>query len=161
MTNNIYLKTAFAFMACDGEIVKEEIDTIKEIGSNGLFSVENIDDEIGALVQQLNQEGKQFMKSYLSSLVNIDLSAEDSLKLLKVAVRTIFADNNVAYSEVKFFRAVRKYLTSITDKYILDNIPEIEDFWLESDFQSANIEKDYFDSVEMPQFNLKEINAPK
>lgn len=157
MTNNIYLNTAFAFMACDGEIVQEEIDTIKEIGVQGLFPVDNIDEEISGLVEQLNKEGKQFMKSYLDSLSNSNLSAEDSLKLLKVAVKTIFADNDVVYSEVKFFRAVRMHLRTVDNKCILSSIPEIDDFWLEADIKSDNVEKDYLDSVVMTQFDLSEI----
>lgn len=156
MTTNIYLNTAFVFMACDGEIVQEEIELIKKMNDDGVFSVENIDDELKSLTDQLNSEGKNFMKAYLQSIEDTKFNKEDALKLLKIAIKAIFVDNNVEYSEVKFFRAVRKHLHNIEDEYILDNIIEIEDFWLESDIKNdvTSVEKDYFDNIELPHFDL-------
>ena len=93
----------------------------------------------------------------LMSLDDFDLTRDEALKLLKIAVKTIFVDDDYKYSEVKFFRATRLHLKTIDNDDILNNIPEIDDFWLEPDIQTDNIEKDYFDSVEIPLFNLTEI----
>lgn len=144
-------------MACDGEIVSDEIAAIKAMAREGVFPAEGIDQKIRGLVDQLNAEGKGFMKSYLNSLDQFKLTRNEALKLLKVAVRIIVADNNFAYSEVKFFRAVRMHLPSIEDEYILNSIPEIDDYWLDSDIQSDNVEMDYFDSIEIPKFDIKGI----
>lgn len=159
MNIDILLQTAFAFMACDGEIVQEEIDLIKKMEQDGVFQVENVDATISELVAQLNSEGKQFLKHYLNNVEKANLSGEEALRLLKVAVRTIYADADVTYSEVKFFRAVRMHLNAIDNAAILKGIPEIEDFWLESDLKSdvEGVEKDYFENIEFSLFDLKEI----
>lgn len=159
MNTDIYLLTAFAFISCDGEIVPEEIELLRDMHKGGLFSRVDVDLELEKLVSELNKEGKKFLKSYLLSVEEANLSKEDALKLLKIAVKTIYADNDVAYSEVKFFRVVRQHLKEIDDDYILENIPEIEDFWLASDIHTNtdSLEKDYFDSVELPQFNISEV----
>ena len=157
MTNNVYLNTAFAFMACDGEIVPEEIAFIKQMANDKVFTVDNIDQYIENLINQLNTEGKHFLRSYLLSLDDFVLTRDEALKLLKIAVNTIFVDDDYKYSEVKFFRATRLHLKTIDDDDILNNIPEIDDFWLEPDIETDNIEKDYFDSVEIPFFDLTTI----
>lgn len=159
MNTDIYLLTAFAFMSCDGEIVPEEIELLRDMHKGGLFSGVDIDSDLDNLVSELNREGKNFLKSYLLSVEDANLSKENALKLLKIAVKTICADKDVAYSEVKFFRVVRQHLKALKDDYILENIPEIEDFWLASDTHSNtdSLEKDYFDSVELPQFNISEV----
>ena len=159
MTNNVYLNTAFAFMACDGEIVPEEIATIRAMGDNGLFPIDNFDQDLETLISELNKQGKHLIKRYLDSLCAETFTRDESLKVLQVAVETIYADNDVAYSEVKFFRAVRRNLPAIDDEDILANIPEVDDFWLASDIKSANVEKEYFDSIEMPQFDLAQITG--
>lgn len=161
MNTDIYLMTAFAFISCDGEIASEEIELLRDMHKDGTFPGIDVDSELEKLVAELNKEGKNFLKSYLLSVNEANLSKEDSLKLLKIAVKTIYADNDVAYSEVKFFRVVRQHLNAIDDDYILENIPEIEDFWLASDIHAdaESIEKDYFNNIELPQFNIGEIET--
>ncbi len=154
MTDNVYLNTAFAFMACDGEIVADEIAALKEMANDGLYPSEGLDAKISQLVDQLNAEGKLFMQSYLDSLEQLDLSREDALKLLQVAYKIIIADNNYAYSEVKFFKAARYRLKSIDDQYILDNIPDLEDYWLDSDIHSPHPDLDYFKTANLTNFTL-------
>ncbi len=159
MVTNIYLYTAFAFMVCDGDIAEEELKLIKVITEKYIPSVNDINRELGELVDKLNVEGKQFLQSYLEYVEEANLSKGDALNLLKLAVKVVHSDNEVKYSEVKFFKAVRSHLHSIDDEYILENIAEIDDFWLEADVNSnsANIERDYFDNIELPTFNLNEI----
>lgn len=154
---DLYLTTAFAFTTCDGKIADEEISLIKEMNDKGVFHVDDLNTELDALIVELNDKGKDFMKSYLDMVEKADISEGEALKLLKVAVKTIYADNIVEYSEVKFFRALRVHLHNISDAAILENIPEIEDFWLEADAKSdaGSIERDYFDSIVLKKFELK------
>lgn len=159
MNTDIYLTTAFAFMTCDGSIAEEEISLIRNMNAQGVFSVNDINNELEQLTTQLNAQGKDFMRSFLECVEQTDLTVEQELKLLRIAVHTIYADNVVEYSEVKFFRSLRIHLHHITDDYILEQIPEIEDFWLEADAKSsgASVEKDYFDSIEFTSFDLKKL----
>ena len=61
---DIYLKTAFAFMACDGEIVKEEIDLIKRFYDEGMFdTTTNVDECLNNLIRLLNDEGSTFLQN--------------------------------------------------------------------------------------------------
>ena len=148
-------------MACDGEIVQEELDGIKGMAAQGVFASTDVDGQLSALVEQLNTEGKAFLQTYLNEIDQAQLGRDDSLKLLRIAVDTIYLDNDVLYSEVKFFRAVRHHLPAIDDDTILAELEPVEDFWLESDVRNdaAAIEKDYFDNIELPKFNLAAIKS--
>jgi uncharacterized tellurite resistance protein B-like protein len=154
--DKLLLKTAFCCMACDGHIAKDEIDLVKSLcASSNLFSNFNFQDEINHLVGRLNNEGKAFINYYFTVLSNANLSREEELILIDFALKTINADNNVEYSEIKFFKAIRSKLKS-TDDEILARFQDIEQF-LEEDLVvesfSTKLSK-YFDSVELPQFQL-------
>ena len=116
---DIYLKTAFAFMACDGEIVKEEIDLIKDFAKDGMFETTNADEYLKELVSLLNDEGSAFLQEYLDEVEQEQLNHDEALRLLRIAVGTIYADHDVKYSEVRFFRALRKRLPVLDDFSIL------------------------------------------
>ncbi len=165
MENNLNLATAFAFMACDGDISKDEVALIKKLGSKGVIKCENIDEGLNSLLSQLNEDASGFMKRYFRAVEEAHLDAEESLELLRIAVDTIMADNVVEYSEVKFFRAVRSHLSAVSDQEILETFREVEDFWLEADVKAAGaeyLESDYLNSIKLPSFDpasLKEDGA--
>lgn len=157
---DLFLTTAFVFMACDGEIVQEEINLIKSMAEQGLIEVDDIDEQLHMLTNKLNTEGKSFFKDYLYEVGEYINDNDNALKLLRIAVDTIYADNVVEYSEVKFFRAVRSRLRLLDDETILNTFPEVEDFWLESDVRkdAFAIEKDYFDNIQLPMFDLTNVS---
>lgn len=55
-------------------------------------------------------------------LSDIDLTVEEELRLVGLAIQMIEADNNIEYSEVKFFKKIRSRL-SVSDEQILEQYP--------------------------------------
>lgn len=127
-------------MACDGEIAKEEIVLVNDITSKqDIFKDMNIETIINGYIASINKKGLSFLKQYLKELDEQTLSVDEQLKIVDFAVKTIFADNKIEYSEVKFLKKIRNRL-SLTDKQILDIHPEIEDFLLPDINETKDIE---------------------
>lgn len=158
MDHNILLTTAFAFMACDGDIDPQEVALIRQMGADGLFPEADTDAALDRLLADLNRRGHDFLRDYLHAVAEASLTPADGLELLRVAVRTIFIDQEPKYSEVKFFRAVRQQIPSLTDQEVLNALPEIDDFWLVPDAKGP--EQDYFESVTLPQFATSTLKKP-
>ena len=162
---DLYLKTAFAFMACDGEIVKEEIDLIKNLANEGMFENSNVDEQLNGFTNDVNDEGSSFLREYLDEVEQAQLDQDSALRLLRIAVETIYADHDVKYSEVRFFRALRKRLPMLDDKTIMTEINQVEEYWIKSEVTPDEInaiEEDYFNNIDLPKFNLNEVtNKPQ
>ena len=128
--NELYIKTIFCCMACDGDIAKEEVVLVNSITSEQeIFRSMNIEATINEYVASINSTGALFLKQYLKELGMQQLSDEEQMRIISFAVQTIFADNKIEYSEVKFFKKIRSRL-SLTDEQILAIHPDIEDFLL-------------------------------
>ena len=84
---------------------------------------------INGYVASINDNGALFLKQYLNELSSQELSNNEQKTIVDFALKTIFADNRIEYSEVKFFKKIRSRL-SLTDEEILDNHPDVEDFLL-------------------------------
>lgn len=133
-TNELYLKTLFCCCACDGEIAQEEVDMIKELTENStLFQEIQVEYSINEYVNQINSQGKAFLKDYLSELSNTVLSDDEQI--------TLIDDKQVLYSEVKFFKKIRSRIT-VSDEQILLKLSGIEDY-LQPDICAEN--KDFED----------------
>lgn len=129
-TSELYLKTIFCCMACDGNIAKEEIALVNSITSEqDLFKGMNIEATINGHVTSINSTGTIFLKQYLKELEMQNLSKEEQMKVVTFALLTIFADSKIEYSEVKFFKKIRSKL-SLTDEQILSKYPDVEEFLL-------------------------------
>lgn len=155
--NKLLLKTAFSCMACDGDIDKREVKLIKHLHKeNQTFGQIDINSELDALLLEINQDGHQFLKNYFKELTSIELSQNDELRLIEVAIETIKADEKVEYSEIKFFKVIRSKL-KIDNGSILDLHPDFEEF-LEQDIISesylARLQDDFFDTQLLPEFEL-------
>lgn len=126
----LYIKTIFCCMACDGDIAKEEVELIKNIASKqNMFDGINVESTINEYIALINANGTVFLKKYLCELANQKLSDEEQFQIIDFAIQTILADNRIEYSEVKFFKKIR-YRLSLTDEQILAVHPDIEDFLL-------------------------------
>lgn len=129
-TKELYLKTLFCCCACDGEIAPEEISLIKSIvNSDNLFKGMNVETLLNGYVTKINQQGKSFLKAYLDELADSKLSDGEQMILVELAINMIEADEQVVYSEIKFFKKIRAKL-SITDEAILNKLPDKEDYIL-------------------------------
>lgn len=129
-TSELYLKTIFCCMACDGDIATEEVKLVNEITSKQvLFKDIDVEAKINEYVASINAQGALFLKQYLKELEVQELSTEVQMKIIDFAIQTIFADSKIEYSEVKFFKKIRSRL-SLNDEQILIQHPDIEDFLL-------------------------------
>lgn len=155
--NNLLLKTAFSCMACDGEIDKREVALIKTIHrEKKVFGEIDINQELNNLLLEINRDGYKFLRNYFNELTSTELSEQDELKLIEVAIKTIKADDMVEYSEVKFFKVIRSKL-KIDNETILSIYPDFEEY-LEQDIISesylAKLQDDFFDTQTLPKFEL-------
>lgn len=109
-TTELYLKTLFCCSACDGEIAPEEVSLIKQLTiNNPTFDEFDVENTLNSYVENINAHGKNFLKDYLCDLASASLTNDEQLKLIELAIRMIEADNQVLYSEIKFFKKNTKY----------------------------------------------------
>lgn len=128
--NELYLKTAFCCMACDGGIADEEVAILKKTATNeSVFDGLDIQAKLNEYVARINVQGRSFLNNYLEEVKKAELDDNAALRLIKIAIGTIEADNQIEYSEVSFFKKVRKNL-SISDEKILETMPDKEDYLL-------------------------------
>lgn len=126
----LFLKTVFCCIACDGDIAEEEVGMIQELCDNDkLFSDMDAEKYINAWIVEINERGSMFLQTYLNEISMADLNEKEQLLLVSLAFNAIDADNCIAYSEVKFFKKIRSRL-SISDEAILEKFPDKEDFLL-------------------------------
>ena len=139
-------------MACDGEIADEEVALLnKLVLTEQVFGDLDIQMSINNYIESINKLGKVFLEEYLEDVKNAYLDDSTSLQLVKIAIDTIEADNQVEYSEVSFFKRIRKQL-SIKDEVILEAMPDKEDYLL-PDVETEDI-FDWsfsFQSIQLPE----------
>lgn len=162
--DKLLLKTAFCCMAADGNIDKREISLIKSMCEKSeLFKNFNFQEEINQLVTKLNTNGKAFIQHYFDLLKQTSLSEQEELTLIDFAIQTINADEQVEYSEIKFFKNIRHRL-KISDEKILAKFPDLEQYLEEDIITDSFLDKitsQYFETTELPQFDLISIDTNK
>ena len=162
--SELLLQTAFACMACDGDIDKREVDLIKSLEEKeNLFGVDDIEAELNDLVKSINKTGIEFLRSYLYRISQSNLSEDEEIKVARTAIRTVEADEKVEYSEIKFFKIIRSKLNA-SNKTILQKLSDIENIeeYLEQDIISESyIERlttDYLGNQTIPVFEAIKLN---
>lgn len=116
----LYLKTAFCCMACDGEIAPEEMEKIKNLPH---FKEMDLQKMLSEYLLQLQKEGNRFLKKYLDEVKSSALTEEEECELASIAIQTIEVDKSIEYNEVAFFKKIRKRLNA-SDEKLLTAIPE-------------------------------------
>lgn len=141
-------------MASDGNIDKREIEMIQSLCQNSeQFENFNFQLAINNLVQKINLDGHHFIKDYLNILQNSKLTEKEEILLLDFAIKTIQADDEIEYSEIKFFKTIRHRLT-VSDETILAFHPGIEDY-LEEDIIAPSLDKltdHFFETLNLNNF---------
>lgn len=128
--SELYLKTIFCCMACDGDIATEEVDMVKQLSSKDeTFVGVDVETLMNSWIDGINNNGQRFLKKFLNELSEAELSEDEELLILNYAFKTIEADERIEYSEVKFFKKIRARL-SVSDEQILQKHPDKEDFLL-------------------------------
>lgn len=137
--NKVLLLTSVCCMACDGEIAKEEVSTLRKLSDEQqLFGKEDLNSVLPIIMDSLTKYGYEFVKSYLELLEKASFSDTQALQILDVATKTIYADNKVEYDEIKFFKSIRRNL-KLSDEQILSQVEGVEDYWLNADAQDNNM----------------------
>ena len=116
----LYLKTAFCCMACDGDIAPEEIEKIKELPH---FKGMDLQHLLSEYLSQLKAEGNMFLKKFLDEVKAASLSEQEECELTSIAVQTIEVDKNIEYNEIAFFKKIRMRLHA-SDETLLKAIPK-------------------------------------
>jgi len=155
--DKLLLKTAFCCMASDGIIDKREIALIKSMCEKSpLFKSFNFEEEVNNVPSNLNKEGKEFINYYFQLLKLSTLTEQEELTLIDFAINTIKADDQIEFSEIKFFKVIRLNL-KISDAKVLAVYPDIEQFLEQDIITESYLEKitnKYLDTEELPQFEL-------
>ena len=126
----LYLKTVFCCIACDGDIATEEVDMVKDLcAKDNIFCSVDLEKLFSSWITEINERGGLFLQSYLEEIKSVELNVKEQLLLVSLAIKAIEADNRIEYSEVKFFKKIRSRLT-ISDEAILAEHPDKEDFLL-------------------------------
>lgn len=87
-TNELYLKTAFCCMACDGDIAPEELELIREYTSNNeLFLHLDVESKLNEYVAEINQKGVLFLNTYLKDIANLSLTEMQELNIVRIAIQ--------------------------------------------------------------------------
>ena len=93
---------------------------------------------------------------YFDLLNKSNLTEKEELTLIDFAIQTIKADDEIEYSEIKFFKNIRHRL-QISDENILAVFPEIEQY-LEEDIVTESfldrLTKQYLEAADLPKFEL-------
>lgn len=160
--DKLLLKSAFCCMASDGQIDNREIALIKSMCEKSpLFKDFNFQEEINSLVSKINTRGKEFISYYFDLLGKATLTEQEELTLIDFAIQTIKADEQIEYSEIKFFKNIRHRL-KVSNDSILAVFPDIEQF-LEEDIVTESfldkITNQYLEATELPQFELISIDS--
>jgi len=144
-------------MASDGNIDQREVNLIKTMSEKSPYLKEiDFHEEINILVSKINTRGKEFISYYFDLLKSATLTEEEELTLIDFAINTIKADDQIEYSEIKFFKVIR-YNLKISDERILEIYPDIEQFLEEDMIHESYLEKitnQYLDTTDLPQFEL-------
>lgn len=128
--DELYLKTIFCCIACDGDIATEEVNLVRNLCTkDNIFHNVDLEKFINSWISEINEQGGTFLQSYLNELNSMALTETEQLQLVSLAIKAIEIDNHVEYAEVKFFKKIRSILT-ISDEAILAEHPNNEDFLL-------------------------------
>ena len=125
----LYLKTIFCCIACDGDIATEEVDMVRNLCTDNIFHGVDSEKYLNSWITEINEQGGMFLQAYLKELNSADLNETEQLLIVSLAFKAIEADNRIEYAEVKFFKKIRSRLT-ISDEAILAEHPNKEDFLL-------------------------------
>ena len=120
-----------------------------------LMSDFNFLEEINLLVDEINSKGKQFIISHMNMLSNSKLTEEEELEILNFCYHTIMADDEIHYSEIKFFKNIRHRL-ELSDDSILLKYPHLEQFLAKDIVTESFLDRltnQYLDAIELPKFD--------
>ncbi len=74
----LYLKTVFCCIACDGDIATEEVDMVRELCSkDNVFSSLDSEKYFNSWITEINEQGGMFLQSYLKEINSVELNEKE------------------------------------------------------------------------------------
>lgn len=117
-------------MACDGDIDDKEVQLVKDyVKNSSLFDNLEVEKLMNEYIASINSIGVTFLKSYLKELREEEMTTEQEIQIMKIAIEMIEIDEEVRYSEVKFFKQIYACL-NVADEVIEKEFPDKEDYFL-------------------------------
>lgn len=114
----LYLKTVFCCIACDGDIATEEVNLVRDLcAKDKIFNCIDSEKYLNSWITEINEQGGMFLQSYLKELNSVELNETEQLLLVSLAIKAIEADNRIEYTEVKFFKRFVQDLLLVTKQY--------------------------------------------
>lgn len=152
-------------MASDGHIDSREVKMIELLCSKSdWFKNFDFKQEINHLIEAINAGGVSFIQTFLDDLENVSLSEIEEKEVLDFAIKTIYADEKIEYSEVKFFKTIRHRL-NISDDSIRQFFPELDDNFIEVDIKTdtllEDLTKQFLETAVIPEFDIIEFKSEK
>lgn len=150
----ILFRSAFAVMACDGEIAESEVVEIKEMLQNSLY-FDGLDHEVElqSAFEDMKENGLQFIQNFFQILKTSDLSERQELQMIEVLIKMIHADDKVDENELIFMHNIRSSLSILSDAKIMINFPQHIDLLLNlSKFDSKPFQSN-LDSIDLKAFD--------
>lgn len=137
-------------MACDGEIAQAEVELVKKYAKEqSAFKDMDVENILNGYVEQINSAGASYLAKFLEEVSSADLNEAEELSIVKLAIEMIEADQNIEYSEIRFFKQIREQL-KVSDEVILAELPDKEDYLL------PDVKKEY--SYDTLQFSFNSIS---
>lgn len=160
----LLFKAAFCVMACDGEVDESEIREMQAIDKQTTYFKDiDLSAELESLVQDLNKQGIEILKTLFKDLKKSDLTITQELLLLEVVLRMIYADNKVDENEITFLRIVRSRLKIpneiINDRFgVIKYLSGVNKEWIN---ESKIVDLDSLHDWKLPNIEtIGDINLP-
>ena len=94
--DELYLKTIFCCIACDGDIATEEVNLVRNLCTkDNIFHNVDLEKLINSWISEINEQGGTFLQSYLNELSSMALTETEQLQLVSLAIKAIEIDNHV------------------------------------------------------------------
>ena len=95
----LYLKTIFCCIACDGDIATEEVDMVRDLCTkDNIFHDVDSEKYLNSWITEINEQGGMFLQAYLKELNSADLNETEQLLIVSLAFKAIEADNRIEYA---------------------------------------------------------------
>lgn len=135
----ILFNSAFAVMACDGEIHEDEISIFRNISTtNPYFADIDFEKELGLAVNGIKSQGIDYINQILESLKSLVLKEKQKLLLIEVILKIIDADKKVDENELKLLKTITTIL-DLSEEILIMKFPTHIDAFLNMSNVSANL----------------------
>lgn len=148
-------------MICDSHIAYDEVAMIKKTANeNKLYGDINIDEELTTLVEHVNRRGIDFFDDYFKKIKHADLTEEQEIKLLGMAIQTVHADSEIKKEETSFLKILRTLL-KVSNEEILKHFPEVGPSFIDkdefTDIYFKELYSNFFKLKEIPVFDVNDV----